>query len=277
MPAEFGDQEIQPNHVDVLGKDLTQPLLGPGGAPGAEPKSGKDSKEENKGGCWYKLQRCMGWTAQKERRRINFDGTTRPRRFPSNKLNNQKYSLITFLPLLLYNEFKFFFNAFFLGTALTQFVPVLKVGLLVTYVAPLGIVLLITCFKEGYDDLQRRRRDQELNNYIYFRAGRENEKGKRNKDGLLQVKAKDIKVGQIIRVNHNERLPADMVLLYTTEKSGSIFLRTDQLDGETDWKPRKALGWTQRSASPLDMLVSGSFIEAEPPSEEIYDFKANCQ
>ena len=83
-----------------------------------------------------------------------------------------------------------------------------------------------------------------MNNYIYYRACRENVKGKRNNDGLLQVRARDIKVGMIIKVNHNERLPADMVLLYTTEKSGSIFLRTDQLDGETDWKPRKALEWT---------------------------------
>jgi phospholipid-translocating ATPase len=218
----------------------------------------------------------MGWTVSKEQRQINFDGTTRPRRFPSNKLNNQKYSCLTFLPLLLYNEFKFFFNMFFLLVALTQFIPFLKVGLLVTYVAPLGIVLLITCGKEAYDDLQRRRRDQELNNYIYHRAAKENEKGKRTREGLLPVKAKDIRVGMIIRVNHNERLPADMVLLSTTEKSGSIFLRTDQLDGETDWKPRKAIPWTQKSATPPDMLASGGQIVCEPPSEQIYDFKAYC-
>jgi phospholipid-translocating ATPase len=35
-----------------------------------------------------------------------------------------------------------------------------------------------------------------------------------------------------------------MVLLYTTEKSGSVFIRTDQLDGETDWKLRKAISFT---------------------------------
>ena len=81
------------------------------------------------------------------------------------------------------------------------------------------------------------------------------------------MKAKDIRVGMIIKVNHNERLPADLVLLFTTEKSGSIFLRTDQLDGETDWKPRKAIPRTQKSATPSDMLSSGGHIVAEPPSE----------
>lgn len=34
------------------------------------------------------------------------------------------------------------------------------------------------------------------------------------------------------------QVPADLVLLRTTEKSGASFIRTDQLDGETDWKLR---------------------------------------
>lgn len=53
-----------------------------------------------------------------------------------------------------------------------------------------------------------------------------------------------IKVGDIIKVYQNERIPADMILLQTTEKSGSVFIRTDQLDGETDWKLRKAISIT---------------------------------
>lgn len=32
-----------------------------------------------------------------------------------------------------------------------------------------------------------------------------------------------------------------MVLMRTTEKQGASFIRTDQLDGETDWKLRYAL------------------------------------
>jgi len=68
---------------------------------------------------------------------------------------------------VLYNEFKFFFNMFFLVIALSQFVPFLKVGFMFTYVAPLVFVLLVTMLKEGYDDIQRMRRDKELNNTKY--------------------------------------------------------------------------------------------------------------
>jgi len=48
------------------------------------------------------------------------------------------------------------------------------------------------------------------------------------KDGTFKrISASNIRVGDIIKLNQNERVPADMVLLYTTEKNGSIFLRTD--------------------------------------------------
>ena len=43
----------------------------------------------------------------------------------------------------------------------------------------------------------------------------------------------------------DQRVPADMILLRTTERNGSCFVRTDQLDGETDWKLRVAVPSTQ--------------------------------
>ena len=57
-------------------------------------------------------------------------------------------------------------------------------------------------------------------------------------------KSSELQVGQVIEINANERIPADLLLLYTTEKSGTVFLRTDQLDGETDWKLRRAVNFS---------------------------------
>lgn len=53
---------------------------------------------------------------------------TLPKQFATNRLNNQKYSIMTFIPVVLVNEFKFFFNLFFLMIALSQLVPFLRVG-----------------------------------------------------------------------------------------------------------------------------------------------------
>lgn len=50
-------------------------------------------------------------------------------RFPANIVRNQKYNFATFLPLVFYEQFKFFFNLYFLLVALSQFVPALKIGM----------------------------------------------------------------------------------------------------------------------------------------------------
>jgi len=35
-----------------------------------------------------------------------------------------------------------------------------------------------------------------------------------------------------------------MIILSTSQEDGTVFIRTDQLDGETDWKLRKAVNFT---------------------------------
>jgi phospholipid-translocating ATPase len=48
--------------------------------------------------------------------------------YTPNVVRNQKYSITTFFPLVLYDQFKQFSNAYFLVVALSQFVPALKIG-----------------------------------------------------------------------------------------------------------------------------------------------------
>lgn len=56
---------------------------------------------------------------------------------------------------------------FFLVIALSQFIPVLKVGFLFSYVAPLVFVLSVTMINEAYDDYKRYLRDTEANTQQY--------------------------------------------------------------------------------------------------------------
>jgi phospholipid-translocating ATPase len=70
-----------------------------------------------------------------------------------------------------------------------------------------------------------------------------------NMTSLLPIKtipSAQIRVGDILLLDKNMRVPADLVLLRTSDQtSGSCFIRTDQLDGETDWKLKLALEFTQ--------------------------------
>jgi len=76
-------------------------------------------------------------------------------------------------------------------------VPFLKVGLVFTYVAPLLFVLIVTMLKEAYDDIQRLQRDKELNLAKYEKIT------SKTQSGLALINAKDVQVGQIIKIKHN--------------------------------------------------------------------------
>jgi phospholipid-translocating ATPase len=56
------------------------------------------------------------------------EGRSEPENTVSNAVNNQKYNVVNFLPVVLFNQFKLFFNFFQLAINLSQLVPILKVG-----------------------------------------------------------------------------------------------------------------------------------------------------
>ncbi|XP_070131997.1 probable phospholipid-transporting ATPase IIB isoform X10 [Equus przewalskii] len=127
---------------------------------------------------------------------------------PRNSIKNQKYNVFTFIPGVLYEQFKFFLNLYFLIVSCSQFVPALKIGYLYTYWAPL-----------------------------------------------------------------NQRIPSDMVFLRTSEKAGSCFIRTDQLDGETDWKLKVAVSCTQRLPALGDLFSINAYVYAQKPQLDIHSFE----
>lgn len=62
------------------------------------------------------------------------------------------------------------------------------------------------------------------------------------RNGFHKITSAELKVGDIVEIQSNQRIPADLLLLYT--KDTTVFIRTDQLDGETDWKLRKSINYT---------------------------------
>lgn len=137
-------------------------------------------------------------------------------KYQPNVIRNQKYSILTFLPMVLYEQFKFFFNLYFLLNAFTQLLPGLRVGYLFTYFGPLTFVLTVTIVKEGYDDYKRYLRDLEANSQMYEKL---------TKDGYVWIPSSDIKVGDYIRIHKNGRIPADCLLMRSSDPE-SVFIRT---------------------------------------------------
>ena len=189
----------------------------------------------------------------------------------SNQEENSKYNLITFVPVVLFNQFKQFGNFFYLIMSISQFFPELKVGFLFTYISPLAFVVCVSMVKELYDDINRRLQDKKTNSTLINTINYD----KNNKKiEIIQKQASDLLVGDIIELKKDSRVPADIVVLKTFNESNDnqAFIRTDQLDGETDWKLRKAPGITQQMDE-TNFFQNGNIAECEPPSKLIYNFE----
>lgn len=190
------------------------------------------------------------------------------RAYVLNAVLNAKYNPVTFVPVVLYEQFKFFFNLYFLLVALSQAVPALQIGYLLLYVAPLAFVLTVTMMKEAGDDIARRRRDIEQNNEQYEVLNR----SAPLTPDVACVAAKNLKVGDLVRLHKGMRIPADMVLVQTSDASGEAFIKTDQLDGETDWKLRVACSVTQQLVEVL-ALVNDILLIVGGPTKSIHLFE----
>ena len=111
--------------------------------------------------------------------------------------------------------------------------------------------------------------------WLFFRYQRDKEVNssrfaKLTPRGPVSVSSAELKVGDLVYVEKGSRVPADMVLLRTSEHSGSCFIRTDQLDGETDWKLRIAVPTTQKLHSDEELLNMEVSVFAERPQKDIH-------
>ncbi|KAF9246334.1 hypothetical protein BU15DRAFT_85102 [Melanogaster broomeanus] len=95
-----------------------------------------------------------------------FDHKGRPKKenvYSTNQVITSKYTIITFLPRNLLEQFRRVANIFFLFIAVLQFLPefsTISPGLVLI---PILIVLSITAIKDGYEDIKRHQSDRRVN------------------------------------------------------------------------------------------------------------------
>uniref|UniRef100_A0A8B9TIT3 Phospholipid-transporting ATPase n=1 Tax=Anas platyrhynchos TaxID=8839 RepID=A0A8B9TIT3_ANAPL len=178
-------------------------------------------------------------------------------KYAGNAIKTYKYNPITFLPLNLFEQFKRAANFYFLVLLILQAIPQISTLSWYTTLVPLLLVLGITAVKDLVDDIARHKMDNEVNNRTceVIRDGR-----------FKNTKWKDIKVGDIIRLKKNTFVPADILLLSSSEPNSLCYVETAELDGETNLKFKMALEVTDK------YLQEESLIECEEPNNRLDKF-----
>ncbi|CAF5213195.1 unnamed protein product, partial [Rotaria magnacalcarata] len=164
--------------------------------------------------------------------RANNQDANAAKEFAGNQISTSKYNLLTFLPKNLFEQFRRLANAYFLFLLCLQLIPQISSLAPVTTILPLVFVLSLTAIKDASDDIARHRSDSQVNN----RETKTVVGGE-----LVTKKWKDIQVGDMVRLENNEFVTADIVLISTSLDNGLCFIETAELDGETNLKVRQAL------------------------------------
>ncbi|XP_029066308.1 phospholipid-transporting ATPase IB isoform X2 [Monodon monoceros] len=187
-------------------------------------------------------------------------------RFRDNRISTAKYSVLTFLPRFLYEQIRRAANAFFLFIALLQQIPDVSPTGRYTTLVPLIIILTIAGIKEIVEDFKRHKADNAVNKKktIVLRNGM-----------WHTIMWKEVAVGDIVKVVNGQCLPADVVLLSSSEPQAMCYVETANLDGETNLKIRQGVSHTaDMQVREVLMKLSGS-IECEGPNRHLYDFTGN--
>ncbi|KAF8528473.1 phospholipid-transporting ATPase 1 [Hysterangium stoloniferum] len=81
---------------------------------------------------------------------------------------------------------------------------------------------------------------------------------------------KKLEVGDIVLLRDNDQVPADIVVLATSDSDGMCYVETKNLDGETNLKPRHSLRATSSIVSEEDIEHASFVVDSEPPHANLY-------
>ncbi|CAH8511169.1 unnamed protein product [Heterobilharzia americana] len=185
-------------------------------------------------------------------------------KYTSNYIKTTKYTLWTFLPLNLWEQFHRFANIYFVFILILNFIP--DVGAFAKEVAPIPVIitLSVVAIKDAYEDFRRYLSDRKVNKKpceVY---------SVHEKQYVID-EWQSLHPGDFIRLHTNDIIPADILLLATSNSTGICHIETSNLDGESNLKQREVItGLSDNSEfSPLNFLYP---IEVEIPSAELYKF-----
>ncbi|KAG7944440.1 hypothetical protein I3843_15G102600 [Carya illinoinensis] len=188
--------------------------------------------------------------------------------YGSNYVSTTKYTLATFFPKSLFEQFRRVANLYFLICAILSFTPLSPYSAL-SSVLPLVVVIGVTMGKEVLEDWRRKKQDIEVNNRkVKVHHG----------DGIFDdAKWMDLKVGDIVKVQKDEFFPADLILLSSSYEEAICYVETTNLDGETNLKLKQALDATSNFHEDLSFQNFKAVIKCEDPNANLYSFVGGLQ
>ncbi|KAL3797547.1 hypothetical protein HJC23_009911 [Cyclotella cryptica] len=205
-----------------------------------------------------------------DQRVIDFGRPEQHPPFADNSVTTSKYTILSFFPLSIRQQFRRNGNVYFLVIGILMFIgyytPLFSSSITPwTTLGPLALVISVSLAQEAYTDIQRHRSDNATNRHLCVvlrRADELNQHENRTRDTTVnegndvpvKIKSQTDKVpiafesvqrsnmyaGDIVVVRNRELLPVDLILLASSNEGGSAYIETSSIDGETNLKLRNS-------------------------------------
>ncbi|KFV70550.1 putative phospholipid-transporting ATPase VB [Dryobates pubescens] len=186
--------------------------------------------------------------------------------YPGNKIQTTKYTWLTFFPKNLFEQFHRLGNLYFLFLVVLNWFPQVKAFHREITMLPLIVVLLASMIKDAVEDYKKYHFDKTIN----FSKTRVYDK---EEHAYVEKCWKDVRVGDFVQLQCNETIPADILLLYSSDQNGICHLETANLDGETNLKQRQVvLGFSSQN-SLFEPEFFQNTIVCEVPNNDLNKFK----
>ena len=167
-------------------------------------------------------------------------------------------------------------SIFFLIASILSCIKILSTKSVSSSLIPFIMVISIGIILDLIEELKRYRNDILTNSTIakVYKSQK-----------FRNVKWSDIKVGNLIKVKKNEIIPADLLVICSSNIDGTYYLQTSNLDGESNLKESEAISDTQKiflnKKIPKDennlkkIFQENCEIEVDEPNKDIYLIKGN--
>lgn len=177
----------------------------------------------------------------------------------NNYVRTTRYTVLSFIPLTLLENFKRMANIYFLIIAVLGFMPWSPISP-IFQIIPLLFVISVSMLKALIEDLLRYKNDKISNaiKFEVFRCGK-----------FMMIRNSEIRPGDIVRVRSNVELPADMLIIATSESGNHCFVNEVNLNGETAVKQRRAIPYFTGLSIPSEVSSIEGRIQIPMPCKDL--------
>ncbi|XP_065336042.1 phospholipid-transporting ATPase VA isoform X1 [Cloeon dipterum] len=185
--------------------------------------------------------------------------------YPGNEVRTTKYTMLSFLPKNLFEQFHRVANLYFLFIVLLNWFPAINAFGKEIAMIPVAFVLGVTAVKDAFEDRRRHNSDKRINNStcrVYNSV----------QERYVKTLWKNLRAGDLVHLSNNEFIPADVLVLRTSDEHGLCYIDTCNLDGETNLKQRNVIRGFAEKQSTFEASQFRSNIEVDPPTTKIYRF-----